>query len=250
MKIKPLLFVLASAAALAAYAADAPKIDEARVNLVIEQYESTGGKVAPEQKTEVHKQILQELQRSEVLKNAALQAGLDKKPEVQMAHQNFEAQFYAAQYFEHLKKTLKVKESDLQQMYARMAREVKIQMAAFKTEEEVKAAQEKLLKGMSFTDLLATLPEQPASPPDFISPQMLPPEFAQVIDGMDKGKISTKAVEFQGQLYLIKVADTRKGDKMPPFPQVRDRLLAQYKDKLVREKVEKLFAEHGLSVTN
>ncbi|MBO7381371.1 MAG: peptidyl-prolyl cis-trans isomerase, partial [Neisseriaceae bacterium] len=79
---------------------------------------------------------------------------------------------------------------------------------------------------------------------------MLPPEFAQVIDGMDKGKISTKAVEFQGQLYLIKVADTRKGDKMPPFPQVRDRLLAQYKDKLVREKVEKLFAEHGLSVAN
>ena len=250
MKIKPLLFVLASATALAAWAADAPKIDEKRIDIVVEQYQATGGQVPPEQKDAIRSQIRQDIQRSEVLKNAALQAGLDKKPEVQMAHQNFEAQFYAAQYFEHLKKTLKVKESDLHQMYARMAREVKIQMAAFKTEEEVKAAQEKLLKGMSFTDLLATMPEQPASPPDFISPQMLPPEFAQVIDGMDKGKISTKAVEFQGQLYLIKVADTRKGDKMPPFPQVRDRLLAQYKDKLVREKVEKLFAEHGLSVAN
>ena len=247
MKIKPLLFVLASATALAAWAADAPKIDEKRIDIVVEQYQATGGQVPPEQKDAIRSQIRQDIQRSEVLKNAALQAGLDKKPEVQMAHQNFEAQFYAAQYFEHLKKTLKVKESDLQQMYARMAREVKIQMAAFKTEEEVKAAQEKLLKGMSFTDLLATLPEQPASPPDFISPQMLPPEFATVLDSIEKGKITDTAVKFQDQLYLLKITDTRKGKRVPAFEQIKDRLEAQRKDELVREKVDKLFKEHGLA---
>ena len=247
MKIKPLLFVLASAAALAAYAADAPKIDEARVNLVIEQYESTGGKVAPEQKAEVHKQILQELQRSEVLKNAALQAGLDKKPEVQLAHQNFEAQFYAAQYFEYLKKSVSVSDDELRQIYARLGREIKVQMAAFKTEEEVAAAQEKLRKGMSFGDLIASLPEQPASPPDFISPQMLPPEFATVLDSIEKGKITDTAVKFQDQLYLLKITDTRKGKRVPAFEQIKDRLEAQRKDELVREKVDKLFKEHGLA---
>lgn len=246
MKIKPLLFVLASATALAAYATDAPKIDDARVNLVIEQYEATGGKVAPEQKAEVQKQVLQELQRSEVLKNAALQAGLDKKPEVQLAHQNFEAQFYAAQYFEHLKKTVTVSEDELRQIYARLGREVKVQMAAFKTPEEVEAAQDKLRKGMSFGDLIASLPEQPASPPDFISPQMLPPEFATALDDMDKGKITDTAVKFQNMLYLLKITDTRKGKRVPTFEQVRERLEAQRKDELVREKVDKLFAEHGL----
>lgn len=247
MKIKPLLFVLASATALAAYAADAPKIDDARVNLVIEQYEATGGKVTTEQKAEVQKQVLQELQRAEVLKKAALQAGLDKQPEVQLAHQNFEAQFYAAQYFEHLKKSVTVSEDELRQIYARLGREVKVQMAAFKTEEEVVAAQDKLRKGMSFGDLIASLPEQPASPPDFISPQMLPPEFATALDNMDKGKITDTAVKFQNMLYLLKITDTRKGNRVPAFEQVRERLEAQRKDELVREKVEKLFAEHGLN---
>ena len=247
MNIKPLLFVLASAAALAVYAADAPKIDEKRVHLVLEQYETTGGKIAPEQKAEVQKQVLQELQRSEVLKNAALQAGLDKQPEVQLAHQNFEAQFYAAQYFEHLKKNVSVSEEELREIYARLGREVKIQMAAFKNSEEVQAAQDKLKKGMSFSDLIATLPEQPASPPDFISAQMLPPEFATALDDMDKGKITDTAVKFQNMLYLLKITDTRKGNKIPLFEQIKDRLETQRKDELVREKVNQLFAQHGLT---
>ena len=247
MKIKPLLFVLASVSAFATWAAELPKIDEQRINLVIEQYEATGGKVADEQKDEVRRQVLQELQRSEVLKNAALQAGLDKKPEVQLAHQNFEAQFYAAQYFEYLKKTVTVSEDELRKIYARLGREVKVQMAAFKTPEEVQAAQDKLRKGMSFSDLIASLPEQPASPPDFINTQMLPPEFAIILDGMEKGKITDQAVQFQDMLYLMKITDARKGGQVPPFDQVRERLEIQRKDELVREKVQKLFAEHGLN---
>ncbi|MBR7002390.1 MAG: peptidyl-prolyl cis-trans isomerase [Neisseriaceae bacterium] len=247
MNIKPLLFVLASATALAVYAADAPKIDDARVNLVIEQYEATGGKADPEQLPEIRKQITQELQRAEVLKNAALQAGVDKQPEVQLAHQNFEAHFYAGQYFEYLKKNMRVPDEDLREIYARLGREVKIQMAAFKTAEEVTAAQDKLRKGMSFGDLIASMPEQPASPPDFINPQILPPEFASAIDNMEKGKITDKAVEFQGLLYLFKLTDTRKGTiKVPPFEEIKDRLEAQRKDELVREKVQQLFRQHGL----
>ena len=247
MNTKPLLFVLASAMALAVYAADAPKIDEKRIDLVIEQYEATGGTVAPEQKAEIQKQILRDMQRTEVLKNAALQAGLDKQPEVQLAYQNFEAQFYASQYFEYLKKSVTVSEDELRQIYARLGREIKVQMAAFNTEEEVQAAQEKLRKGMSFSDLIASLPDQPASPSDFISTQMLPPEFATVLDTIEKGKITDNAVKFQNMLYLLKITDVQKGKKVPSFEQVRDRIETQRKDELVREKVDKLFADHGLA---
>ena len=172
---------------------------------------------------------------------------MDKKATVQLAWQNVESQFYAGQYVEHLKQSISVSDEELQQMYARLSREVKMQMAAFKTEEEVVSAQDKLRKGMSFGDLIASLPEQPASPPDFISPQMLPPEFATALDNMDKGKITDTAVKFQNMLYLLKITDTRKGNRVPAFKQVRERLEAQRKDELVREKVEKLFAEHGLN---
>lgn len=245
MKIKSLFFVLACVSAVS-WAADAPKIDDKRIDVVIQQYETTGGKVTSEQKAEMRKQILQELQQAEVLKNAALQAGLDKQADVQLALQNVQAQFYATQYVEHLKNSVAVSDADLQQLYARLGREVKIQMAAFKTQEEVTAAQDKLKKGMSFSDLIATLPEQPASPPDFISPQMLPSEFASVLDNMDKGKITDNAVQFQGQFYLLKIADMRRGDKVPAFEQIKERLIEQRKAELVREKIQQLFKQYGL----
>lgn len=245
MKIKSLFFVLACVSAVS-WAADAPKIDDKRIDVVIQQYETTGGKVTSEQKAEMRKQILQELQQAEVLKNAALQAGLDKQANVQLALQNVQAQFYATQYVEHLKNSVAVSDADLQQLYARLGREVKIQMAAFKTQEEVTAAQDKLKKGMSFSDLIATLPEQPASPPDFISPQMLPSEFASVLDNMDKGKITDNAVQFQGQFYLLKIADMRRGDKVPAFEQIKERLIEQRKAELVREKIQQLFKQYGL----
>ena len=247
MNIKSLLLFAWLGVSAAVWAADAPKIDDKRVDIIVQQYEeSTGGKISPEQAANARKQILLDLQRAEVLKNEALKAGVDKKATVQLAWQNIESQFYAGQYVEHLKQSITVADGDLQQMYARLGREVKVQMAAFETAEEVTAAQDKLRKGMSFGDLIASMPEQPASPPDFINPQMLPPEFASVLDNMEKGKITDKAVEFQGLLYLLKIADTRRDNKIPSFEEVKDRLIAQRKDELVREKVQQLFRQHGL----
>ncbi|MDO5686053.1 MAG: peptidylprolyl isomerase [Neisseria sp.] len=237
-------------AGLFAAAADAPKIDEARINAVMTQVEAqaaeSGAEIPAEQRTQLREQILRDLQRAEVLKNTAFSAGIDKKTEVQSLFKNFEAQFYAAQYVEHLKNTITPSDADLRQLYDRLGREVKIQMAAFPNEAEAQAAQEKLLKGMSFTNLLASLPNQPASPPDFISAQMLPPEMAAEIDAMDKGKISSKPVAYQGVYYLFKVADTRKGGNMPPFEQIKARLAEQKKDELVRAEVQKILTEYGL----
>lgn len=243
-------FLALTLAALFAVAADTPKIDEARINAVITQIEAqakeSGTEIPAEQRTAFREQVTRDLQRAEVMKNAALAAGLDKDANVQNQLKNIEAQFYAAQYVEHLKNTVSVSESDLRQLYERLGREVKIQMAAFHNEADARAAQEKLLKGMSFSDLLASLPNQPASPPDFISTQMLPPEFASVIDSMEKGKISTDPVAYQGVYYLFKVADTRKGANLPPFEQVKPRLIAQKKDEAVREQIQKLLKDNGL----
>ena len=62
MNIKPLLLVVLASVSAAVWAADVPKIDDKRIDIIVEQYEATGGKVPPEQMPNARKQILLELQ--------------------------------------------------------------------------------------------------------------------------------------------------------------------------------------------
>lgn len=248
--MKKSLIVSLLAVSFMAFAQEAPKVDEATFNLLWQQYEEqakiAGVTLTDEQKKEAQKQLTRDMQRAEVLKNEAIKAGLDKDTKTQLLLKSFETQFYAQQYIEHLSKNVKVEENDLRKIYERLGREVKIQMAAFRTEAEAKAAQEKLRKGLSFSALVASLPQQTESPKEFISPQMLPPAFAAEVDAMDKGKISSKPLQFEGMFYLLKVADTRMAANTPPFDTVKSKLILQRKDEMVKEKVQKILESYNL----
>ncbi|MBR7059908.1 MAG: peptidyl-prolyl cis-trans isomerase [Neisseriaceae bacterium] len=242
-----LLFLLTSG--FIAIAAEAPQIEDARIDPIIEQFEAQShskDKMPAEQREEMRKQLKLNLQRSEVLKNEAIKAGLDKDENVKNMFKNVESEFYANQYVEYLKKNIKPSDNDLHKLYERVGREVRLQTAVFRTKQEAGEALQKLNKGMSFTDLVKSLPEQPPVPDTFVSTQMFPPELATVIDKMNKGKISDEPVEFQGIFYLFKVADTRKSQAMPDFNELKPNLTNQYVNEKSFEQIQLLFKEYGL----
>ena len=107
MKHKPLLTLIALAAAGIAAAA-APKIDGARIDVLLKQMTEMAPEGAGEPPANIRAQIEKSLAADEVLKAEALKAGLDKQPEVRARWQNAEARFYADQYADHLAATVTV----------------------------------------------------------------------------------------------------------------------------------------------
>ena len=91
------------ATAVAGFAvAKAPNIDPARIDgevaRILKQAEQhPDSKHQPDGKV-VRQEVVKHLQSIEILKNAALKAGLDKDPDIHNQFLTMEAEFYAAQY--------------------------------------------------------------------------------------------------------------------------------------------------------
>lgn len=248
---KKILFsVAAVSAATFLYAAEPPQIEAGRVDVLINQVrkqaELSGQTVTSEQLQQLRQDIVKGLQRTEVIKNAALAAKLNERPAVQQELKNLEAQFYTQQYVEYLKENMSVSDAQLRSLYDELGREIKLSQAVFSSREDAEAALEKLRKGLSFNDLVDSLTDQPAAPDGFMSAQGLPPEMAAEVGRMEKGKISSAPLEFQGKFYLFKIADVRMAQNLPPFTQVRPMLLEQKQNELIDQELKKLLAEHGL----
>ena len=153
------------ATAVAGFAvAKAPDIDPARIDSevarILKQAEQRPeSKQQPDGKA-IRQEVVKHLQSIEILKNAALKAGLDKDPEVRNQFLTMEAEFYAAQYADYLKRTAEISNAELLKFYEQQTRMIKIQQVSFDTPEEARAAQELLLKGLSFEELTKRYPNQ------------------------------------------------------------------------------------------
>ncbi len=248
MKHKPLLTLIALAAAGIAAAA-APKIDGARIDVLLKQMTEMAPEGAGEPPADIRAQIEKSLAADEVLKAEALKAGLDKQPEVRARWQNAEARFYADQYADHLAATVTVDDAELRAAYAEQTRAVKLQQVGFPTEAEALAAQQLLLKGLSFEKLMERYPNpaqaQLAKP---VALAELPPELAAAAAPMQRGEVSRKPVPFQGGFYLLKIAAVEQAADAPPFDQLKDQIAALLKQRKTQEKIAALLKEHGIKM--
>jgi hypothetical protein len=250
MNKKVMASVLALSLAGLAVAAQAPQIDNARVDSMVKQVLQQAGQ-NPQMQGQVNgetirAQVIKELQTVEVLKAEALKAGLDKDATVQNELKNLEAQFYAAKYSEHLEKTVQVDETEARRTYDAMAKMVQIQQVSFKTAAEAKEAQNLLLKGLSFADLMKRYPNEEQKFNQFVAPQQLPPPFATALGNMVRGDVTHEPVELNGQFYLIKLAAEQRNPEMPPFEQVKEQVLQQAKQQKVQEQIRKLLKDNGI----
>ena len=182
MKHKPLLTLIALAAAGIAAAA-APKIDGARIDVLLKQMTEMAPEGAGEPPANIRAQIEKSLAADEVLKAEAL------------------------------------------------------------------AAQQLLLKGLSFEKLMERHPNpaqaQLAKP---VALAELPPELAAAAAPMQRGEISRKPVPFQGGFYLLKIAAVEQAADAPPFDQLKDQIAALLKQRKTQEKIAALLKEHGIEM--
>ena len=195
MKQKRLLTFIALA--LTGISIAAPQIDSARVDAMLEQFGNTEQNQLP---PDARQQIEKTLAATDILKAEALKQGLDKQPAVQARWKNLEAQFYASQYEEHLVKTVSVSDSEALAAYGNLTRIVKLAQVRFATADEARAAQQLLLKGLSFEKLMERYPnpDQPTMQ-EPLPIGRLPVEIANIVGNMQKGDVSREPVAYQNE---------------------------------------------------
>nr|WP_225315133.1 peptidylprolyl isomerase [Neisseria zalophi] len=229
-----------------------PEIDRARIDSMVAQElqraDALPAAERPDGET-LRKNVTTHLQTVEMLKNEAFKLGLEKLPEVQSQFKNAEAEFYAGQYVRYLENNTEVSEADLRTFYDQQTRLVKLQQVGFATQDEARKAQELLLKGLSFDDLMKRYPNPDQQQMDqFIPPQMLPPELAGIVNKMTRGQITADPVAMNGQFYLFKLAAAERNPDAQPFNQVRDLVAQQLKQQRVQQQIETLLKDNGIEV--
>ncbi|WP_416191947.1 peptidyl-prolyl cis-trans isomerase [Neisseria sp. CCUG12390] len=240
------------AAAIAGFAiAKAPEIPAGRIDSmvkeVLRQADQNPNQTSKPDGAAIRADVVRQLQTFEVLKNEALKAGLDKDPEVRNQFQTMEAQFYATQYAQYLERNTTVTDNDLHKIYEQQTRMIKLQQVSFDSEQQARAAQELLLKGLSFEELMKRYPNPEQAFNEFIMPQQLPPEIAEVIEPMNRGDVTHNPLKLQDKFYLFKLSAVERNPEAQPFELVRNQLAQQAKQQKVRRQIDELLEANGIS---
>lgn len=239
------------AAMLAGFAvAKAPEADPALVDEVVAQLMGQ-----PDLHTEqsqkpdgqaIRNDAVRRLQTLEVLKNGALQAGLDKDKGVQNRFKIAEASFYAQEYVRFLERSETVSEDELRAFYERQTRMVKLQQVGFATEGEARQAQQLLLKGLSFEGLMKRYPNDEQAFDGFIMAQQLPEPLASRFAAMNRGDVTRDPIRLGGRYYLFKLSEVGKNPDAQPFELVRNQLEQGLRQEKARLKIDALLEENGV----
>lgn len=226
-----------------------PDIEAARIDSLVKEIIAQSPNTPDQPKpnaAEIRKQVEQRLMMAEVLKAEAIKAGLDKQPEIQYQLQNLEAQFYAGAFVNSLAEKVQVNEQDLRDAYEKMNRVIQLQQVHFDTADKAREAQQLLLKGMSFGDLMKRFPNPEQQFTDYINPQQLPPEIATAISNMNRGDVTKEPILLNGQYYLFKLSGVGKAPNAQPFEQVKDQLANMAKQQKVDEEIRKILKANGI----
>ena len=231
-------------------AAKAPEVDPALVDEVVAQVmrqsdRQTEQSPKPDGQA-IRNDAVRQLQTLEVLKNGALQAGLDKDEGVQNRFKIAEASFYAQEYVRFLERSETVSESELHQFYERQTRMIKLQQVGFATEGEARQAQQLLLKGLSFEGLMKRYPNNEQAFDDFIMAQQLPEPLSSRLADMNRGDVTREPVKLGERYYLFKLGEVEKDPEAQPFELVKNQLEQGLKQEKVRLKIDALLEENGV----
>ncbi|MCP1659931.1 peptidyl-prolyl cis-trans isomerase [Neisseria perflava] len=252
MKYQTAIAAGITAAALAGFAfAKAPEIESARIDSmvaeVLRQADLNPNQTQKPDGKAIRRDVITRLQTLEVLKNEALKANLDKDPAVQTQLKTVIAQFYANQYVQYLERNTEVDDAQVRRLYDLQTRMIKLQQVSFASEADAHAAQELLLKGLSFDELMKRYPNPEQKFDNFIMPQQLPPTLAEVINPMNRGDVTVEPVKVQNRYYLFKLSAVERNPEAQPFELVRNQVLQQAKQQKVRQQIEQLLKANGIT---
>jgi len=245
MNIKPKTAVLAILAlsTVSLATAKAPEIDPARIDSmvaeVLRQADQHPNQTAKPDGQAIRKDVVKRLQTLEILKNEAIKAGLDKDAEVQNQLKN--------QYAAYLERQTAVDDAELRRFYDHQTRIIKLQQVSFASADEVRAAQELLLKGLSFEELMKRYPNPEQEFDGFISPQQLSPQLATAFANMNRGDVTHEPIQMENRFYLFKLSAVERNPNAEPFELVRNQIAQAVKREKVENQIERILKENGIN---
>jgi peptidyl-prolyl cis-trans isomerase C len=200
--------------------------------------------------------VKEELIRRELLIQQAKKRGLDKKSEIVVRMDIARQDILIGNYINEWAESNQISDDKLRAEYDRRvaamadSSEYKARHIQTLTEAEAQSVISKLQSGAKFADLAKDSidlgSKDKGGDIDWVSPQGLPPAFAQALSKLEKGKFTTVPVATQYGFHVILVEETRKATP-PTFESKKNELRqlleqqalnAHIKDLLSKTKVE------------
>nr|WP_255265801.1 peptidylprolyl isomerase [Bergeriella denitrificans] len=137
-------------------------------------------------------------------------------------------------------------DSELRRFYDQQTRMIKLQQVNFATAEEARAAQQLLLKGLSFEQLMKRYPNADQTFDQFILPQQLPAPLAAAVEPLNRGDVTREPVRINNRYYLFKLSKVERNPKARPFELVRNQIARQVKQQKVNRQINRILQENGI----
>lgn len=127
--------------------------------------------------------------------------------------------------------------------------EVKASQIIFDTEEEAKAAYEKIKSGSSFEEVQKSSDKKnnEANELDYFNKEQMPEAFSNVAFSLVKDQVS-EPVKTEFGWHLIKMLDKRKA-KLPSFDEMSVRIKTELTQKFIQDFVENILRENKVEIT-
>lgn len=218
-------------------------VPTSRINAILDQAKEEGKPIPDAAKEQIKKKVIELEIISQEAKRRNLEGSDAYKAQMAIAQQQVLQQLLAEQVM----KQNKVSEADAKAEYDRVAtqsgQEYKVRHILVEDEKKANDLLAQLGKGGKFADLAKKNSKDPGSAANggdlgWAVPQTFVPEFAQAMIALGKGKTTDKPVKTKYGYHIISVEDVRKST-VPPFAQIKDRLMEQ----MQQQKTAKFFAE-------
>lgn len=184
--------------------------------------------------------VREELVRREILRQAAVKKGLDKKPEVETQMELAKQAVIIRAYLQDFVATNTVTDADVRKTYDEMKTrlgntEYKVRHILVEDEANARALIAKLDKGEKFEDLAKANSKDPGSKDKggelgWSNPGMYVPAFSEAMVKLKKGETTKEPVKSNFGYHIIQLEDTRQLEA-PDFeklaPQLKQRIQAQ-----------------------
>jgi peptidyl-prolyl cis-trans isomerase C len=222
-------------------------ISQTLADLFISEQKAQGAPDSPELK----KAVREELIRRELLIQEAKKAGLDKKPEVAAQAEAARQAFFVRAYVQDYVKKNPISDAQLKTQYEAIKNqlgntEYKTRHILVKNEDDAKAIIANLKKGAKFEELAKQSVDPGskdnggdlgwASAGNFVKP------FSDGLTSLSKGKFTEVPVKTEFGYHVILLEDSRPLS-VPPFEEIKPRLLQQAQSQQINKLVDGLRAK-------
>jgi peptidyl-prolyl cis-trans isomerase C len=222
-------------------------ISQTLADIFIAEQKAQGAPDSPELK----KAVREELIRRELLIQEAKKAGLDKKPEIAAQAEAARQAFFVRAYVQDYVKKNPISDAQLKTQYEAIktqlgSTEYKTRHILVKNEDDAKAIIANLKKGAKFEELAKQSIDPGskdnggdlgwASAGNFVKP------FSDGLTSLSKGKYTEVPVKTEFGYHVILLEDSRPLS-VPPFEEIKPRLLQQAQSQQINKLVDGLRAK-------